>query len=338
MDKKGIKVSVLVTFYNQENYVDKALQSIVEQITDYDIEILIGDDGSSDHTADKVNQWIEKYPGKISLYIMERKDEKYISGFRASRNRLNLLNYVKGKYFIFLDGDDFFDDRNKLQKQIKILEDEKNQDCIACGHDIEMLFPDGKRILMQSEGLSEGKVGAKEYWKKYYFHTDTLLVRSEVIPKINRKLLENNFNDNLITFAVIQYGKIYYLPESMAVYLQTGDGIWTSGKMAVNLIRNMFLYDLANQINYGMKDETTKRFACTWLELIKKRKQISADMLYPFLVEAEDKKMECSLRWIKYNDEKPIARAKWLIYSLIKARHTILHGIGNKIYSALKAH
>ena len=104
-----MKLSVLVTFYNQKDYVDRALRSILLQNTDFEYEILVGDDGSTDGTLDKIKEWQAKYPNKISVYIMDRQEgKKYNSSFRASRNRINLLKYVKGKYFTYLDGDIIF--------------------------------------------------------------------------------------------------------------------------------------------------------------------------------------------------------------------------------------
>lgn len=296
------KVSILVTVYNQEKYVDRALQSIFEQETEFEYNVLVGDDGSSDGTHEKVKKWMEEYPDCIELYTMERKAGKYVSGFRASRNRINLLKYVRSEYFIFLDGDDFFDCPDKLQRQVEILEMPENQDCIACGHNIDMLFYDGTRVPMVSEDVKEGKYDAKMYWDSMYFHTDTLLTRSSVISSIPIKLLENNFNDNLITYTFIQNGKLYYIPESWAVYLQTGDGIWTSGKVVVNLIRNMFLYDLCNQINPSMKKETSHRMASTWMELFKNRKKIDSSELEVLSMEARDKHMNNAYKWIHYSE------------------------------------
>lgn len=296
------RVSVLVTFYNQENYVDKAIKSVLDQKTDFDVKILVGDDGSSDRTRDVVKKWIEKYPEKIVLYVMDRDSGKHISGFRASRNRLNLLKHVDTEYFIYLDGDDYFDYDGKLQKQVEILDNPENADCIACSHNIDMLYPDGKKIPILSVGLKEGKYNPREYWKSMYFHTDTLLIRSSVIPSIDTKLLENNFNDNLITFCMIQKGNLYYIPESWAVYVQTGDGIWTGGKVVVNHIRNMFLYDLSNQINPSMMKETTHRFRDTWFHLLKMRKELVASELQPYAEEAKNKNMLNSYKWINYHD------------------------------------
>lgn len=312
------RVSVLVTFYNQEDYVDKALQSIMNQKTDFGIRILVGDDGSSDNTCNVVNEWINKYPDIIELHVMDRTPGKHIAGFRASRNRLALLNYVTTEYFIYLDGDDYFDFDGKLQRQVEILDDAENKDCVACAHNIDKLFPDGRRESMSVEGLAEGKYDAKKYWKKLYFHTDTLLIRSSVIPTIDAELLENNFNDNMITFCVIQCGMLYYIPESWAVYIQTGDGIWTSGKLIVNLIRNMFLIDLCNHINPRLKMETTHRFRDTWYDLLKIRKSIKSSELEAFSEEAKDKKMPIANLWIHYeklgraDKMKLCIRAGWI--------------------------
>ena len=64
-----MKLSVLVTFYNQKDYVDRALRSILLQNTDFEYEILVGDDGSTDGTLDKIKEWQAKYPNKISVYL-----------------------------------------------------------------------------------------------------------------------------------------------------------------------------------------------------------------------------------------------------------------------------
>lgn len=304
-----MRVSVLVTFYNQEKYVDKALKSILDQKTNFGIKILVGDDGSTDETCNIVEKWIDLYPNIISLYVMERTDDKHIAGFRASQNRLNLIKHVETEYFIFLDGDDFFDYDEKLQKQVEILDNDSNKDCICCGHDIDMLFPNGDRKAINSINVKEGKYSPEKYWRYYYFHTDTLLFRSSMISSIPFDLVENNFNDNLITFLAIQHGKIYYIPKSWAVYFQTGDGIWTSNKSIINVIRNMFVFDLCNQINKGMKKQTLSRFSQTWMLIYKNRKKINKDELDVFLKEAEEKNLLESYKWINYNELSILSRS-----------------------------
>lgn len=313
------KVSVLITFYNQEKYVDKALQSVFDQVVDFDIEILVGDDGSTDGTQEIVKRWIDKYPGKIKMFVMERDGRKVIPGYRASRNRINLLKHVNGEYFNFLDGDDYFDDVNKLRLQVDVLENYDNADCIACAHNTDSLYADGTRKQNTPSSYVEGKYTAKKYWREMYFHTDSLLIRSSVIKELPLTDLDNNFNDNLITYSVIQHGSIYYLPRSMAVYLQTGDGIWTTGNRVSNLIRNLFAFDLCLKINPDMEKETLHRLGGNFFRIFQIRKQIRSDNLVLFNLEAKEKDLRNAYQWINYDKQTPWNKLRLDIDAFVKA-------------------
>ena len=305
-----VTVSVIITFYNQEKYVDSTMRSVMNQKTNFDFEIIAGDDGSTDGTYGEIKKWIDKYPDRISYYNRSRDDGVTVTGFRASRNRLDLLTHVKGKYFIFLDGDDYFSDDNKLQKQVDILEKDENSDCAACSHYIEALYPDGHKLTLPVYKLKEGKYDLKSYWAKLYFHTDTTLVRSSVIEKLPADYVINNFNDNLITFLILLQGKIYFLPEKMAIYLQTGDGIWTSKKMIVNHIRNMFMYDMCLELDPESKGLSQVRNAKSWRYLYKHRREIKRDELEPFRKEAEDRNLICSALFLNYKTLRPASKIR----------------------------
>ncbi|MCR5736916.1 MAG: glycosyltransferase [Eubacterium sp.] len=296
------RVSVLVTFYNQEMYVERALKSILKQKTDFGVRILVGDDASSDGTRKIIQRLMEENPNQIELFVMDKTNNNDVPGFRASRNRLNLLKHVETEYFIFLDGDDYFTYDRKLEEQVKILDDANNKDCIACGHNIEYLNSDGWKKTMVPPKYVEAKYNGKKYWSKMYFHTNTLLIRSKVIKSIPQKLVENNFNDNLITFLLIQKGKLYYVPKAWAVYYQTGNGIWTSNNRIVNCIRDLIVYDLCNKINPSMKRASSRRFTGSWKTLFKKRKEIKADDLELLSVEAYEKDLCNAYKWIHYSE------------------------------------
>ena len=316
MQKK--QIDILITFYNQEKYVDSTIESVISQEVDADIRIIIGDDGSCDNTIERVKKWEYKYPDMISHYIMDRiPNKKYVSGFRASDNRLNLLKYVTGDYFIFLDGDDYFLTKEKLQRQLNILEKQENIDCIAAGHNIVALYEDGRTVELVPDIVKEGKYTAEMYWGELYFHTDTLLVRSSFIKSIPHKLSENQFNDNFITYLILQQGSIYYEPTADAVYRQTGTGIWTGNKLVVNNIRNMFLYDLCIAIDPKLKKLTMKRFYHTWKQLYIHRKEIHSEELKEFYEEAKSKKLSYSLLWINY-ESLPVLKKAMLIMMFAK--------------------
>ena len=299
-----VKLSVLITFYNQEEYVERALKSVFDQKTEFDYEVLIGDDCSNDSTPQIVQNWIDKYPEVISVYRVEEHHNSTDPGWlRASENRLNLLDHVRGEYFIFLDGDDYFSDNTKLQKQVEILDNTENRDCIACGHNIDLELPDGSLEPMGGGCSENRKCYPSEYWAKYYFHTDTLLVRSSVIESIPREILQHEFNDNLITYAIIQHGPIYFLNNTMAVYVQTQSGIWTEGVGSVkNDIRNIFLYDICRKINPDMKRETFRRCSTAWIRIFKNRKYIRKCELEPYICEANRIDLYYSKLWLDYEN------------------------------------
>lgn len=246
-----MKLSVLITFYNQVEFVDETLNSVFAQYMDYDMEVLVGDDGSNDSTVQNLGKWLQKYPGIIKIYQMPRDPAiKYNSAVRASKNRLNLLSKVQGEYFIFLDGDDYYIDPLKFHKQISVLEQKCNSDCIGCAHNMIVrseLCKTEKKLC--SERLKEKKFSFAKYWMKYYFHPDSIMYRSSHISDILKMNLDDFFNDNLITYSFLQFGTLYYLADIMAVYRMTGTGIWTCGKKNIGLVRDITTFDLERKIN-----------------------------------------------------------------------------------------
>lgn len=298
---EAVSVDVLVTFYNQEQYVDKALSSIMNQRTDFPFRILIGDDGSSDGTREKIKAWQERYPEIIRLYVMDRDESDEPGGFRFARNRLNLLEHVDAKYIAFLDGDDYYDDPEKLQKQVEILEDPDNADCILCAHDLDRLYPDGRRECINGTRMKEGKLTQYQYWPKYYCSTESEMIRSSFIPQIPRDILTNMFDDTMITLAALQHGKMYYLPESMGVYVQTGEGLYTGEKVVFRYLLNMMCYDLSCQINPSIKRYSNRKYAGTWRVLMKMRDEIDAEKYRHLSKESELHGLTNAWNWIHFH-------------------------------------
>lgn len=211
---EGNKLSVLVTFYNQEKYVDDALESIFMQETSFPFQVIVGDDGSNDGTVKKIKEWQSRYPDRIRLVIQERDHTKKSIGLvRASRNRLSLLKLVDTPYFAFLDGDDYYTDKYKFQKQYDILEKPENSDCVGCGHNMRMFMEDNplKSVIIPGKLIKQGKYDPKKYWKNYYFSTDTIVFRSNYIKEfpLDLDIVRDFFDDNIITFYFIKYGPLY---------------------------------------------------------------------------------------------------------------------------------
>ncbi len=119
---KKLLVSICCTTYNQENYIRECLEGILCQKTDFSFELLIHDDASTDKTADIIREYENKYPDIIKpIYQTEN---QYSKGIRI--NATFIYPRAKGKYIAICEGDDYWIDPLKLQKQVDFLE--KNED------------------------------------------------------------------------------------------------------------------------------------------------------------------------------------------------------------------
>lgn len=136
-------VSVVVLTYNHEKYIKQALDSILMQKVNFDYEILIGDDDSTDDTVKILKEYKSKYPKIIKLFLNEK-------NLGATRNAYNLLTNSNGKYLATCEGDDYWTDVNKLQIQVDYLEE--NKDLVGCTHYFTVV--DEKRKPLKNQYLS----------------------------------------------------------------------------------------------------------------------------------------------------------------------------------------
>lgn len=284
MKKNNIKVSVLVTFYNQKQYVEDALQSVFSQRTTFPVEVLIGDDGSSDGTYEKLLEWQNFHKDYCRIFRMDRDPAiKYEPIARVSQNRLNLLKHASGKYIIFLDGDDYYLNKEKLQKQVDILE--HHPECVACGHPVEMVC-DKKRVgqLGNLDNINKKIFEAQSYWPFFYLHADSLLFRNVLSSEWLEKVCKDDFDDNLITYCYLKCGKIYYLPEVMVAYRQVSGSSWSRRNKSERMLANLKDYVIEKKIYHCfLEKESYFRHAKEIRWLLKNRNKIYNDNRWSWL-------------------------------------------------------
>lgn len=245
----------MITSYNLENYIDAAIESVVNQIMPCDWEVLIGDDGSTDNTISHVNNWIKKYPKNIKLYELMRDSNEGKIGSRAAKNRAFLLEKSSGDYLNFLDGDDVMLGTDKFVTQVEMLNNSCYSDCSCCASNIEaFVIPKNKRYLMADSSLPLRTFTLREYWAQHYFHTNTILFRKECKNILLHPIYRNFLNDNFITFLLLQKGKLLYIPNVWGIYNLTGNGLWTGNSKVYGNFRNMQLFDLEMKICPKIKD------------------------------------------------------------------------------------
>src|SRR5918993_30043 len=129
-----MKVSVLLTTYNHEKYIAQAIDSALTQETNFDYEIVIIEDCSTDGTRDIVISYQKRYPEKIRLVLAEKNEcdnTAFAAAFQASPAR----------YIALLDGDDYWTSPHKLQRQAEFLD--AHSECVLCFHKVAVVYQDG---------------------------------------------------------------------------------------------------------------------------------------------------------------------------------------------------
>lgn len=216
INNERFKVSICMITYNHEKFIAQAIEGIIMQITDFDIELVIGEDCSTDKTRDICLHYKQKYPERITLLLPENN-----LGMMANFNVTIDACLAGFKYVAMCEGDDYWVDRYKLQKQIDYLE--KNKECGLVYTDVKV-FDETKQIFIESKQkfiIDETKV-VSELIKSKYIEFPTIVVRANLLKKIlailDREWQGKIIGDTRLILEFAQLSKIGYLPEQTTVY------------------------------------------------------------------------------------------------------------------------
>ena len=265
-----MKVSFLVTYYNQKEYVKQSLDSILAIDKPCDWEILIGDDGSSDGTIEEVNTYVERYPDNVKLYVMPRENgKKYDSVRRASANRLNILEHSTGDIFCTLDGDDYFCDTEFIKDAVKIFNKDENISIVAFGFKHVTDGIGGKSMLLPDK-LKNKQVNKRTYMEHFYLPAGGCVHRKqfgkeriEYIKKLGY------FDDNNIVINSLNYGEMFAVNRAIYAYRQTGESVFNRMNNLEQAVLNVQGMDVDIRL---IDNELT--------EYIKKRYSLSVILMY----------------------------------------------------------
>ena len=229
MEKKDCMVSVFCAAFNHEKYLRSALDGFVSQKTDFPFEVLINDDSSRDGTADIIREYAAAYPGLIKPFYQET------NLYSLGKNADDECFYpaAGGRYIAFCEGDDYWTDPLKLQKQVDFLE--SHPDYTACVHNTAVHDCSGREpdrlFISRSE---EHDVSFEEAVKgmSHAFHTSSILARKEIIskhPDFYYIGCRHNFTDFSDAMWLLLNGKVHFIGESMSVYrLCSNPGSWSA--------------------------------------------------------------------------------------------------------------
>lgn len=245
-----MKLSVFLVTYNQEQYIQQALDSIVMQITNFDYEVIIGEDHSDDRTGVICDEYAAKYS---NFHVYHHK-----KNLGLVKNWEFVLNHCKGEYITMLEGDDYWVDPYKLQKQVNFLD--SNKDCNLCFTNVDVVDKNGEDTKEQIiPHQLERYYSAAEIYDRWICLTGSVMVRNGFTPI---KYNENIYITDTYTFLIAMgNGPAYCLKDVTVAYRRHGENL----SMKVSLEHNM---RLADQYHY-----MAKLFPQKELKAISRRKE-----------------------------------------------------------------
>jgi len=232
-------LSIVCITYNHENYISVALDSFLNQITSFPVEILVHDDASLDNTQNIILDYKRKYP-HILKPILQKNNQFSKTGFEFS---LNELNRAKGKYIALCEGDDYWIDNYKLQKQVDFLESNLN---------FSFTF---HKVLIKNElnsSVKEYSVPSKnvlnfyDLAKKHVIPTCSVVLRNSFLPRpFPDWYSKSKMGDIPLELLLADKGPVYFFPTAMGVYRKNINSL-TESKIQKKQSRKAYIYIFRN--------------------------------------------------------------------------------------------
>jgi glycosyltransferase involved in cell wall biosynthesis len=220
---KNIMVSISCLTYNQEKFVADALDSFIMQKVDFDYEILIHDDASTDKTADIIRTYEEKYPDLIN--VIYQSENTYSKGAKICE--VNQIR-ARGKYIAICEGDDYWTDPYKLQKQVAYME--SHPECSLCVHAGYMVNENKelqKKHVRPSIGDREFSIHEIISSGGKLFVTNSVLYRTDLVLTRPRFFELSPVGDYPLMILLALQGSVYYMDTYMSAYRVGIEGSWS---------------------------------------------------------------------------------------------------------------
>lgn len=230
MDNNVI-VTIRCLVFNHEPYLRQCLEGFVMQKTNFRFEAIVHDDASTDGSAVIIEEYAEKYPDIIKPII--EKENQYSKHDGSLRKIMD--SHTRGKYIAYCEGDDYWTDPLKLQKQVDFLE--SHHDYVMCSHDVDYI-QNGKLYTRAIDTPPEGIIYDLNYLthnKTYCTYTLSVMYRCDALDLEQFRLYKVT-QDNVLFFHLLKKGKGYCMPDIMAVYRKHSGGIWSAANIEKKIL------------------------------------------------------------------------------------------------------
>lgn len=213
--KNEVKVSIVVISFNQEKFIAQALDSLLRQDVDFEYEIIIGDDSSTDKTQEIISSYKKRYP-QIIVPILRKKNVGALNNF------YDVLRRARGKYIAICEGDDYWTDNTKIRRQVRFLEE--HQDYSVCFHLVRIVNEDGAATTSTFPDLAQNiKFNFTSLLGGNFIQTNSVMYKKMNYDNLPIGILPGDWFMHLYH---AQSGNIGFINREMAAYRRHNRGIW----------------------------------------------------------------------------------------------------------------
>lgn len=275
-----MKVSVLIVTYNQRPFIVQAIESALMQRTNFDYEIIIGEDCSTDGTREIVKVYADRYPNKIRALFHPHNLGPQGLGFAGKNNFIQTYKASRGHYLAILEGDDYWTDPDKLQRQVDFMDG--HPECAVCYHPVDIVYSDGRTQLWPSVmGTSPKEISTIEDLLsspgQFALPIPSMMFRGGIFKEFPDWFYEVPNGDSAMELLLAHHGDIGFLKERMAVHRKHSGGASRMFEIDPDYCNEMLLklcLHADRHFNYKYHSLLKKRIAGFWFSkaLAHKRK------------------------------------------------------------------
>lgn len=279
-------VDIIMPTYNHEKFIAEAIESVLAQKTAFAYRLIVGDDCSTDGTQAIVRHYAGKYPDEVEFFF----SPVNLGALHGDRISVKLLNQCTAKYVAILEGDDYWTDPNKLQRQVDFLE--RHTECSLCFHNAEMFYEDGSQPPTKLRPPDQKEISTVEDVLAGMVPIPcTILFRNNLLGELPDCFYKVTNADWVMVVLLAEHGHIGYINEVMAAYRMHPDGMWSRLTPQQRVKEHINTYKTINEhLNFRYNRVISERIAALPRRLNEQHARSCLDQYHKLVQKGEIKK------------------------------------------------
>jgi glycosyltransferase involved in cell wall biosynthesis len=307
------KVSVHMITYNHERFIKQALASVLMQKVNFEYEVVIGEDCSTDRTREIVLKFRKEHPSKIRLLLSQR-------NLGANLNFIRTLEACRGQYVALLEGDDYWTSAHKLQKQVDFLD--AHPDFSSCFHTVQVIFEGEKmKTRLRPAKARKDVFTLEDILASNVMETCSFMFRNDLTRELPDWFRHIKLLDWPLHILNAQRGKIGFINEVMAAYRMHASGTWSKENIVDRIRESIRMLEYVNAYFGFRHNRTIKATISAWHLRLALEYARSGNT-----IEARKYTRICTAEYFRYSKFSPLALVVvWLVVSCPRLYRPILY-------------